>query len=241
VKVSAVDIGYTDDELSALPEDVMSSSFGSGNPLGFSDVANGETVFDLGSCAGLDLLVAAKKEGPSDCVIGVDMTAAMIEKVRAIIAAVGLNNVEVRKGVIENLPVDDGSVDWVISNWVINLSTDKDRVFEEIFRVLRPGGRVQVSDIVMEANALPVWISNYPGFLADLRNACVAGAINEGDYMTGLREAGLIDVQVNVPEPSTSGVLSGDRLTELVDALTGKVWSGKCKARRPIGVKFFTN
>lgn len=254
-KVTAADIGYTDDQLGAPPEDVLGSSFGCGNPLAFSQVAEGETVLDLGSGAGLDLLVAAKKVGPSGHVIGVDMTDAMIEKARATITAVGLANVEVRKGVIEELPVEDASVDWVISNCVINLSMDKDAVFAEIYRVLKPGGRVQVSDIVMESDALPEWIGDHPEILADLHNACIAGAVSETDYVSGLSAAGMVDVQVserliydrsqiagfvdledlpvNIPAPSAGDILSADRFTELIEALTGKVWSGKFKARKP--------
>jgi arsenite methyltransferase len=254
-KVSAADIGYTEDELDALPDDVLGSSFGCGNPLAFSEVAAGETVLDLGSGAGLDLLVAAKKVGPSGRVIGVDMTDEMIAKARATVSAVGLENVEVRKGVIEELPIEDHSVDWVISNCVINLSTDKPRVFKEIFRVLKPGGRVQVSDIVMEANAMPDWTCNHPELLADLHNACIAGAISEDDYVAGLAAAGLTDVQVserlvydrsqiagfvdledlpvNIPQPSSDAPLAGDRLADLVNALTDKVWSGKFNAQKP--------
>jgi SAM-dependent methyltransferase len=257
-QVSAADIGYTDEELGALPAEVLGSSFGCGNPLAFSDVTDGQTVLDLGSGAGLDLLVAAKKVGLSGRVIGVDMTDAMIEKARATIAAVGLDNVEVRKGVIEKLPVEDNSVDWVISNCVINLSTDKNSVFDEIHRVLKPGGRLQVSDIVMETDALPDWMDEHPELLADLHNACIAGAISEADYVAGLADAGLTDVQVserlvydrsqiggfidqedlpvNIPAPAATDVLEISRLTELIDALTDKVWSSKFKARKPIEV-----
>jgi SAM-dependent methyltransferase len=254
-KISAKDIGYSDEELEALPEDVLSSSFGCGNPLAFSDVAEGQTVLDLGSGAGLDLLVAANKVGRSGHVIGVDMTDAMIEKARATIAAVGLDNVEVRKGIIEDLPVDDAAVDWVISNCVINLSTNKDRVFSEIVRVLRPGGRVQVSDIVMEAGAMPAWVEDHKELHADLYSACIAGAISEDAYVSGLAAAGLSEVQVterlvydrsqikgfidlgevpvNLPERATGSRLDAAQLDALVDALVGKVWSGKFRARKP--------
>lgn len=255
-KVSARDIGYTDEELQALPDDVLENSFGCGNPLAFSAVAEGDIVLDLGSGAGLDLLVAAKKVGRSGRVIGVDMTDEMIEKARATIAAVGLDNVEVRKGVIEELPVGDSSVDWVISNCVINLSTEKDRVFSEIWRVLKPGGRVQVSDIVMEAGAMPAWVADHAELHADLYSACIAGAVSEAEYMSGMTAAGLSDVSVNerliydasqirgfidlgdvpvnLPERSREQTLSQDQAAELVATLTGNVWSGKFCAQKPI-------
>jgi SAM-dependent methyltransferase len=254
-KISAKDIGYLDDELEALPEGVLSSSFGCGNPPAFNEVTEGQTVLDLGSGAGLDLLVAAKKVGRSGHVIGVDMTIAMIEKARATIAAVGLDNVEVRKGVIENLPVDDPAVDWVISNCVINLSTNKDSVFREIARVLRPGGRVQVSDIVMETDAMPAWVEDHKELHADLYSACVAGAISEDAYVSGLAAAGLSDVQVierlvydraqirgfidldevpvNLPERANGNPLTAVQLNTLIGSLTGKVWSAKFRARKP--------
>ncbi|NQV22491.1 MAG: arsenite methyltransferase [Rhodospirillales bacterium] len=255
-KVSVRDIGYTDEELQALPDDVLESSFGCGNPLAFSAVAEGDIVLDLGSGAGLDLLVAAKKVGRSGRVIGVDMTDEMIEKARATVAAVGLGNVEVRKGVIEELPVEDSSVDWVISNCVINLSTEKDRVFSEIWRVLKPGGRVQVSDIVMEAGAMPAWVADHAELHADLYSACIAGAVSETEYMSGMTAAGLSDVSVNerliydasqirgfidlgdvpvnLPERSREQTLSQDQAAELVATLTGNVWSGKFCAQKPI-------
>ncbi len=254
-KVSAKDIGYSEEELKSLPEDVLSSSFGCGNPLAFNDVSEGETVLDLGSGAGLDLLVAAKKVGPSGRVIGIDMTEAMIEKARSTIAAVGIENVEVRKGVIEDLPVEDGSVDWVISNCVINLSTNKSQVFEEIMRVLKPGGRVQVSDIVMEDSAMPAWVEDHKELHADLYSACIAGAISEDAYVSGLAAAGLNDVRVterlvydrsqisgfvdldgvpvNVPDRANGAGLSSRQLDALVDALTGQVWSGIFCAHKP--------
>ncbi|MDJ0976413.1 MAG: arsenite methyltransferase [Planctomycetota bacterium] len=164
------------------------SSFGCGNPLAFAEVQEGETVLDLGSGAGLDLLIAADKVGETGRVIGVDMTDEMIEAARANAAKAGHGQVEVRKGVIEALPVDDASVDWVISNCVVNLSPEKERVFAEIFRVLKPGGRFSVSDIVAEQ--LPESVRDF----AAAYHACIAGAISETDYVEGLRAAGLEEV-----------------------------------------------
>lgn len=182
--------GYTDDELASLPAEAVVNSFGCGNPLAFSSVKPGQTVLDLGSGAGIDLLLAAKKVGVNGKVIGVDMTDDMIAKAKENIEAAGLTNVEVRKGIIEELPVDSSSVDWVISNCVINLSPEKKRVFAEIARVLRPGGAMLVSDIVAED--LPEELKTN----RHLYSSCLTGAIPEGDYLGGLRNAGLSDVEV---------------------------------------------
>ena len=133
--------GYTSDELTHLPEDAARHSLGCGNPLSYVDVKDGDTVLDLGSGAGIDILLAADRVGPNGLVIGVDMTDEMIDKANENIAEAGVAHVEVRKGLIEKLPVEDESIDWVISNCVINLSPQKDRVFAEIARVLKPGGR----------------------------------------------------------------------------------------------------
>lgn len=182
--------GYTDDEIASLPAEAVVNSFGCGNPLAFAGVKTGDVVLDLGSGAGIDLLLAAKKVGGKGKVIGIDMTDAMIEKARENIKASKLDNVEVRKGIIEDLPVDDASVDCVISNCVINLSPEKQRVFAEIARVLRPGGMMLVSDIVAEG--LPKDISKN----RRLYSSCLAGAISEKAYLDGLRSAGLVDVEV---------------------------------------------
>jgi len=183
-------IGYTVDEVAALPSDAVVSSFGCGNPLAFAGVKPGETVVDLGSGAGLDLLVARQRVGESGRVIGVDMTDAMIDRARANIAKAGFANVEVRKGIIEKLPLESGTVDWVISNCVINLSPDKPRVFAEIARVLRPGGQMSVSDIV--AKDLPWWARKSMALYA----SCIGGAISEEAYVAGLQKAGLTNVRV---------------------------------------------
>jgi SAM-dependent methyltransferase len=147
-------------------------------------------VLDLGSGAGIDLLLAAKLAGPEGKAIGVDMTKVMIERARLNALVAGLTNVEVREGIIESLPVDSKSVDLVISNCVINLSPEKQRVFSEIHRVLKAGGRFSISDIVAEP--MPEWITK----LEPLRSACITGAITESAYLEGLRAAGLVDVKV---------------------------------------------
>jgi len=217
------------------------SSFGCGNPLAFAGVEPGQTVLDLGSGAGFDLLIAAKKVGPEGKVIGVDMTDEMIEAARKNAARAGYDQVEIKKGIIEEMPVEDASVDWVISNCVINLSPEKDRVFSEVHRVLRPGGRFSISDIVTEE--LPKEIREHAAAYA----ACVAGAISEEAYVAGLQEAGLVDVEV-----TERLVYSVEQIKDLVGSdlesfgidpsvldgylgqLDGKVWSAKLTGRRPV-------
>ena len=170
--------------------DAAASSFGCGNPLAFSEVEPGQTVLDLGSGAGLDLLIASDKVGPKGRVIGVDMTDAMLQAATDHIRRAGARNIDLRKGFIESLPVDSNSVDWVISNCVINLSPDKAKVFAEIARVLRPNGRFSISDIVVDE--LPPQIrENRAAY-----TACIAGAISEADCTQGLKRAGLQEVEV---------------------------------------------
>ena len=219
-------------------EEAAAQSFGCGNPLAFADIQPGQTVLDLGSGAGLDLILAAERVGPSGRVIGIDMTQEMIDKAMENVARAGHANVEVRMGMIEQMPVEDQSVDWVISNCVINLSPEKDRVFSEIARVLKPGGRFSISDIVVE---------DLPGFLRDnaaLYSACVAGAISEQTYLDGLRQAGLEGLEVTerlVYDESQIVALisceipglelSEDLIREVAPTVTGKVWSAKFAGR----------
>ncbi len=183
-------LGYSEEEILDLISDPELISFGCGNPLAFSEVREGDTVLDLGSGAGLDLLIAARKAGPSGRVIGIDMTDEMISRATKNIAQAGMDNVEVRKGIIEDIPVESGTVDWVISNCVINLSPEKERVFAEIYRVLKQGGQMLVSDIVAED--LPEWLKNSER----LYSSCIAGAISETDYIRGLEKAGLENVEI---------------------------------------------
>lgn len=187
----AVAMGYSHEDISAAGVSAAHTTMGCGNPLAFGDVQPGETVLDLGSGAGLDLLVAAEKVGSEGRVIGIDMTTEMIATAWRNIADSPYRNVEVRQGIIENLPVEDASVDRVISNCVINLSPEKERVFSEIARVLRPGGRFSISDIVVD---------NLPDQLKTddvLYNSCIAGAISEEAYLEGLRGAGLTELDVS--------------------------------------------
>lgn len=237
-------VGYGSEELGNLPPDAVVSSFGCGNPVAFGEMKENEVVLDLGSGAGIDLILAAKKVGPNGRVIGVDMTDAMIERARANVAAAELRNVEVHKGIIEALPVESASVDWVISNCVINLSPEKERVFKEIARVLKPNGRMVVSDIM--AQDLPDWARRSAALYA----SCIGGAISEEEYLTGLRAAGMVEVEVrdrlvydatqlaafataDDAAPSCCGGSRGGELkAEAGNALAGKIWSARVHARR---------
>jgi SAM-dependent methyltransferase len=249
--VAAKRAGYEAEALRSLPADAVANSFGCGNPVAFADLREGQVVLDLGSGAGIDILLAAKKVGPRGRAIGIDMTDEMIARAEENIRASGLANVEVRKGIIEQLPVESASVDWVISNCVINLSPEKQRVFAEIARVLKPGGRISISDIVVED--LPEWVEHDPR----LYSACVAGAISEEEYVQGLREAGLTDVLVTARLVYNSEQIQAFLTSELVvdvgdacacgcggsadaplaedisEDVAGRVWSARIEARKP--------
>jgi SAM-dependent methyltransferase len=183
-------IGYSDQEMNAVPQGA-NLGLGCGNPLAFAALREGDVVVDLGSGAGFDCFLAAQRVGPQGRVIGVDMTHEMLERARGNAARDGVANVEFRLGEIENLPVADGTADMVISNCVINLSTDKPRVFREALRVLRPGGRLMVSDLVL-ARPLPASVARSVAAYA----GCIAGAMLKDDYLQAIREAGFADVHV---------------------------------------------
>lgn len=176
-------LGYTGDQTLSYPDANM--GLGCGNPLAFAEIRPGDIVLDLGSGAGFDCFLAAEKAGKSGKVIGVDMTPEMLEKAKANALKYGYSNVEFRSGDIEALPVEDKSVDIVISNCVINLAPDKEKVFREAFRVLKPGGRMYLSDMVLLAE-LPEDLKNDRDLLA----GCVAGALLKEEYLRLLREAG---------------------------------------------------
>lgn len=183
-------IGYTEKELEAVPEGA-NLGLGCGNPVAFTSLREGETVLDLGSGAGFDCFLAANKVGKSGKVIGVDMTPEMIEKAREHARKGSYENVEFRLGEIENLPAADGSVDVVISNCAINLAPDKERVFKEAFRVLRPRGRLLVSDIVLSREL--------PSSIRDSMQAyvsCLAGATMKDEYLRIIRKAGFQQVRI---------------------------------------------
>jgi SAM-dependent methyltransferase len=202
-------IGYDEADLSAAPEGA-NLGLGCGNPIALASLKEGETVLDLGSGAGFDCFLAAGRVGPAGKVIGVDMTPEMIERARENARRDKIENVEFRFGDIEHLPVEEGSVDVIISNCVINLAPDKGRVFQEAFRVLRPGGRLMVSDIVL-TRPLPDFVKNSVAAYI----GCVAGAALKEDYLGAMRQAGFVDVTVQSEAPfpvdcvTTDPMLSG--------------------------------
>ena len=187
-------IGYSMEELKSVPEGA-NLGLGCGNPVALASLRAGETVVDLGSGPGLDCFLAANAVGEEGRVIGVDMTHEMLEKARDNAAKGGYDNVEFRLGEIENLPIADATADAVISNCVINLSPDKARVFSEAFRVLKPGGRLMVSDIVLEGE-LPQQIRESAAAYV----GCVSGAILREDYFRMIEEAGFEGIEVDSAE-----------------------------------------
>jgi SAM-dependent methyltransferase len=182
---------YSDAETAGLPAEAVQVSLGCGNPTALITLEPGQTVLDLGSGGGIDVLLSARRVGPTGKVYGLDMTDDMLAVARANQARAGVTNVEFLKGQIESIPLPDASVDVIISNCVINLSPDKDAVLREAFRVLKPGGRFAVSDVVFRGEVpldvrknLELWVG------------CVAGALDESDYAARLRAAGFTDVEV---------------------------------------------
>jgi len=191
-------IGYTYEDLQAVPQGA-NMGLGCGNPVALASLKEGETVLDLGSGGGLDCFLAANKVGEKGKVIGVDMTPEMIDKARENAEKGNYKNVEFRLGEIENIPAADNSVDVVISNCVINLSPDKQRVFQESYRVLKPGGRIMVSDIVL-VKELPDFIKNSKEAYA----ACISGAIKKSEYIDAIKMAGFDKVKIIDESPGTS-------------------------------------
>lgn len=182
---------YPIDLLSTVPTDVASTSYGCGDPITLASLTPGQTVLDLGSGAGLDCLLAAQKVGPEGHVIGVDMTPEMIERAQTNAKRVNATNVEFRQGYLEDLPVDSNTVDVIISNCVINLSPDKAKVFTEAFRVLAPGGKLAVSDIVTDGplpDSIKKSLSAWAG--------CVAGAVQAEDYVGMMKSVGFTDISI---------------------------------------------
>ena len=241
--------GYSEKELNQLPENITENSFGCGNPLAFSTIQQGQTVLDLGCGAGLDLLLAAQRVGNTGKVIGVDMTEEMLKKAQNNIEDTGYTNITLKKGMIEDLPIESSSIDWVISNCVINLSSEKDKAFSEISRVLKPGGRILISDIV--SDRIPWWVKK-SGILTA---ACAGGTIPEKDYIQKLHIAGLVECKVaerqyyepsqiafivleNLPKAITKLSCCGKGIIEsilvkLVTPISKKIWSAKFSGKVP--------
>src|SRR5271167_3193091 len=227
---------YADNETESLPEKAVLASLGCGNPTALAELREGETVLDLGSGGGIDVLLSGRRVGPSGKAYGLDMTDDMLALARENQRKAGAANVEFLKGEIEHIPLPDNSVDVVISNCVINLSADKDRVLREAFRVLKPGGRFAVSDVVTHGVMLPeirqsvlLWVG------------CVAGALEENEYRAKLASAGFETIEV---EPTriyriedAREFLSGQNID--VDAIApqvdGKFMSAFVRAVKPLG------
>lgn len=207
-------LGYSPEDLASLDPAVVSMGLGCGNPVAQTEVRAGDVVLDLGSGGGIDVFLAARKVGPSGRVIGIDMTDQMLERARQAAAAMGIGNAEFRRGDIEAIPLEDESVDVVISNCVINLAPDKGQVFREAFRVLRPGGRFVVSDVVSHG-ALPPAIRTDPEAWA----RCVGGALEEREYLGLIQAAGFQEVEV---------------LSRRGDAAPGEVFSISVRARKAL-------
>lgn len=223
--------GQTDN----LPLEAILASLGCGNPTALADLQPGELVLDLGSGGGIDVLVSAKRVGPTGKAFGLDMTDEMLELARENQRKAGLDNVEFIKGEIENVPLPDNSVDVVVSNCVINLSADKDRVLREAFRVLRPGGRFAVSDVVVRGE-VPAGVRRS----IELWVGCIAGALDEADYSAKLARAGFAGISI---EPTriyqvddARSFLSGQGvdIDALAPQIDGKFMSAFVRAVKPM-------
>ncbi len=208
-------MGYSEDDVNAVP-DGANLGLGCGAPLQAAGVRRGETVLDLGSGAGFDAFLAVREVGESGRVIGVDMTPKMIERARANAARAGIANAEFREGQIESLPVEDDTVDVIISNCVINLSPDKPAVFREAFRVLKPGGRLAVSDIVITEPLPEAVADNLAAYVG-----CLAGASLVDDYLAAIRNAGFEEPDIEM-RPATEVLAVDDPVVRAAtDAMAG--------------------
>jgi arsenite methyltransferase len=246
-------IHYLPNEVAFLPAEAVQSSRGCGNPVALASLRPGEVVLDLGCGGGLDVLLAARRVGPRGFVYGLDMTDAMLELARRNAVRAGVTNVAFLKGDIEAIPLEDASVDVIISNCVINLTPDKGRAFQEAFRVLRPGGRLAVSDVVIDGD-----LSTLPVSEATLRRAlswsgCLAGALTTEQYRRLLAEAGFKDIHLEVEHhlslreamsdvPREAGTdecceccaLPSGFMPEWPEYLTGRFGSAAITAQRPV-------
>ena len=192
---------YTPGETDGLPEEAVLASLGCGNPLAVAELREGERVLDLGSGGGIDVLLSARRVGPTGFAYGLDMTDEMLTLARANAAKAGAGNVEFVKGQIEDIPLPDASIDVVISNCVINLSTDKTAVIAEMFRVLTPGGRLGISDVVAEDDLSPADRAEGGSYVG-----CIAGALSRSEYLDGLTAAGFIEPEVVFTHEAAPGM-----------------------------------
>lgn len=225
---------YGDEEVRGLPGEAMLASLGCGNPTALADLHPGEVVLDLGSGGGVDVLLSARRVGPGGKVYGLDMTDEMLELARRNVRKAGMTNVEFLKGEIEAIPLPDASVDVIISNCVINLSGDKPRVLREAFRVLRPGGRLAVSDVVVHG-AVPPEIRRS----MELWVGCVAGALEESEFNRLLSEVGFADSEIEptrvyrVDAARAFLAESGLDVDAVAPHLDGRFMSAFVRARKP--------
>lgn len=224
---------YRPEEVAGLPEDAVTASFGCGNPTALADLHPGEAVLDLGSGAGLDVLLSARRVGPHGMAYGLDMTDEMLAEARSNQARAGIDNVQFLKGHIEEIPLPEDTVDVIISNCVINLSADKDRVLREAYRVLKPGGRFAVSDIVLK-RPLPLKVQQ------DLMAwaGCIAGALLEEEYREKLEAAGFKDIEVQVTrEYDLTDPLADQIIPNLSESerheFNGSIVSAFIRAKKP--------
>ena len=225
---------YSDSETATVPSGAVAASLGCGNPTALIDLQPGQTVLDLGSGGGIDVLLSAKRVGPTGRVYGLDMTDDMLALARENQRKAGVTNVEFLKGTIEAVPLPDQSVDVIISNCVINLSVDKDAVLREAFRVLKPGGRFAVSDVVIRGEvpadirrSLELWVG------------CVAGALREDEYVEKLRSAGFVDANVDawrvyrVDDARAFLADAGIDVDRVAPQVDGKIASAFIRAQKP--------
>ena len=225
---------YQDEELTGLPAEAVLASLGCGNPTALAELQEGNIVLDLGSGGGIDVLLSAQRVGSTGKAYGLDMTDEMLELARANQQKAGVVNAEFLRGEIENIPLPDASVDVIISNCVINLSADKDMALREAFRVLRPGGRFAVSDVVIR-RPLPEVIQRSMG----LWTGCVGGALEEASYRSKLADQGFVEIDVEPTrvygrEDALALIRSVDGLNEdLADEIDGAVMSAFVRARKP--------
>ena len=194
---------YAADEQGELPAEAVIASLGCGNPTAVAELRAGETVLDLGSGGGIDVLLSARRVGPTGFAYGVDMTEEMLELARANAAKAEATNVEFLKGTIEAVPLPDASVDVVISNCVINLSTDKPTVLAEMYRVLTPGGRIGISDVVADDHLSPADRAERGSYVG-----CIAGALSRSEYLDGLAAAGFTDAELEFTHLAAEGMHS---------------------------------
>jgi SAM-dependent methyltransferase len=194
---------YSAAEQEEVPAEALAASLGCGNPMAIADLRAGERVLDLGSGGGIDVLLSAKRVGPRGFAYGVDMTDEMLELARANAVKAGAANVEFVKGTIEDVPLPDAAVDVVISNCVVNLSVDKPAVLAEMYRVLSPGGRIGISDVVAEDHLTPADRAERGSYVG-----CIAGALSRREYLDGLAAVGFVDPEVTFTDEAASGMHS---------------------------------